>query len=144
MGRSHSKHDVVAPAPHMHRNAETSKPKEPKATAAQEPSHAHSTSQPSTSRAVRKPPSRGESDESTKHAHARLQNSSLDKLSKKKRPIPKIIVTGPSEELLVTSYSDMLPETKTIRDTEDYGAYTVHSRPSTVDAYRDREREHEH
>uniref|UniRef100_A0A803U0S8 Uncharacterized protein n=1 Tax=Anolis carolinensis TaxID=28377 RepID=A0A803U0S8_ANOCA len=70
--------------------------------------------------------------------------ASLDKLSKKKRPIPKIIVTGPSEELLVTSYSDMLPETKTIRDTEDYGAYTVHSRPSTVDAYRDREREHEH
>nr|XP_060644174.1 spermatogenesis-associated protein 33 [Anolis sagrei ordinatus] len=127
-------------APHMHRNAEISKPKAP---SVQEPSHAHSTGQPSTSRAVKKIPSPGESEESTKgqHAHARLQNSSFEKVGRKKRPIPKIIVTGPSEELIISSLSDVLPETKTIRDSEDYGPYTVHSRPSTVDAYRNRDSE---
>uniref|UniRef100_A0A670IZY3 Uncharacterized protein n=1 Tax=Podarcis muralis TaxID=64176 RepID=A0A670IZY3_PODMU len=61
---------------------------------------------------------------------------STDKLAKKKRLIPKIIVTGPSEEVLLNSYTDEIPETKTIRDTEDFGAYSVHTKPSTVDAYR--------
>ncbi|XP_061450238.1 spermatogenesis-associated protein 33 [Rhineura floridana] len=61
---------------------------------------------------------------------------SADKLGKKKKLIPKIIVTGPSEELLLNSFTDEIPDTKTIRDTEDYGAYNVHTKPSTVDAYK--------
>ncbi|KAH0619706.1 hypothetical protein JD844_000644 [Phrynosoma platyrhinos] len=62
--------------------------------------------------------------------------ASLEKFPRKKRLIPKIIVTGPSEEILVSSLTDVLPETKTIRDTEEYGPYNVHTKPSTVDAYK--------
>lgn len=58
----------------------------------------------------------------------------VDKSGKRKRIIPKIVVSGPSNEQL--TIGDELPETRTIRDTEDYGPYTVHSRPSTVDAYK--------
>lgn len=63
---------------------------------------------------------------------------SSEKLGKKKKlAVPKIIVTGPSDEVLMSSnLSDELPETRTIRDTEEYGPFTVHSKPSTVDAYR--------
>ncbi|XP_062997326.1 spermatogenesis-associated protein 33 [Elgaria multicarinata webbii] len=90
----------------------------------------HSSIQPSTSKAVKKTP-----------PHVMQVEVSADKLAKKKKLIPKIIVTGPSEELLLNSYTDELPETKTIRDSEDYGPYTVHSRPSTVDAYKTAEGE---
>nr|XP_020643909.1 spermatogenesis-associated protein 33 [Pogona vitticeps] len=68
--------------------------------------------------------------------HEDVAGVSVDKIAKKKRTIPKIIVTGPSEEALIQSITDVLPETKTIRDTEDYGAYSVHTKPSTVDAYK--------
>ncbi|XP_042294339.1 spermatogenesis-associated protein 33 isoform X2 [Sceloporus undulatus] len=110
-------------ATHMPRNAETSKPKDAKTTFQETSPHPHPANvQPSTSRAVRKPPPVGE--------------VSTDKIVRKKRLIPKIIVTGPSEEVLVNSLTDILPETRTIRDTEEYGPYNVHTKPSTVDAYR--------
>uniref|UniRef100_A0A7M4FVM6 Uncharacterized protein n=1 Tax=Crocodylus porosus TaxID=8502 RepID=A0A7M4FVM6_CROPO len=60
----------------------------------------------------------------------------VEKLAKKKRYIiPKIIVTGPLDE--EESYTDVdnLPESKTIRDTEYYGPYNVHTKPSTIEAY---------
>ncbi|XP_019360920.1 PREDICTED: spermatogenesis-associated protein 33 isoform X1 [Gavialis gangeticus] len=60
----------------------------------------------------------------------------VEKLVKKKRYIiPKIIVTRPLDE--EESYTDVdnLPESKTIRDTEYYGPYNVHTKPSTIEAY---------
>uniref|UniRef100_A0A8D0BDV4 Uncharacterized protein n=1 Tax=Salvator merianae TaxID=96440 RepID=A0A8D0BDV4_SALMN len=72
---------------------------------------------------------------STLTSHLFLAGSA-DKIPKKKKIIPKIIVTGPSEEFLTPSIIDELPETRTIRDSEDYGAYNVHTKPSTVDAYK--------
>ncbi|XP_072836898.1 spermatogenesis-associated protein 33 [Pogona vitticeps] len=125
MGRSHSKHEDVAGASHVHRNAEGSKTKDPKPAFQDQSPHMHSSTQPSTSKAIKKTV-----------PHVVQGEVSVDKIAKKKRTIPKIIVTGPSEEALIQSITDVLPETKTIRDTEDYGAYSVHTKPSTVDAYK--------
>ncbi|KAM6430620.1 spermatogenesis-associated protein 33 isoform 2-T2 [Liasis olivaceus] len=112
--------DTVEKA-HTHRTVENSKVKEPKQVFQDQ---THSGIQPSTSRAGKKLP-----------PHLMQVDASADKIAKKKRLIPKIIVTGPSEEVLINSFTDELPETRTIRES-DYGSFTVHSKPSTVDAYR--------
>ncbi|XP_033012838.1 spermatogenesis-associated protein 33 isoform X2 [Lacerta agilis] len=111
---------------HVHKNIDGSKAKEPKPAFQEQSQHMYGNIQPSTSgKATKKPV-----------PHPMQVEVSTDKLAKKKRLIPKIIVTGPSEEVLLNSYTDEIPETKTIRDTEDFGAYSVHTKPSTVDAYR--------
>ncbi|KAJ7312170.1 hypothetical protein JRQ81_006519 [Phrynocephalus forsythii] len=115
----------LVPASHVHRNAEGSKTKDPKSTFQDQSPHMHADTQPSTSKPIKK------------HTpHVMQGEVSVDKLGKKKKLIPKITVTGPSEEALIHSVTDVLPETKTIRDTEDYGPYNVHTKPSTVDAYK--------
>ncbi|XP_053126993.1 spermatogenesis-associated protein 33 isoform X2 [Hemicordylus capensis] len=116
-------------APHGHRSLESSKVKDSKSPVQQEQNpHLHqSPVQPSTSKAVKKPGA----------PHLLQIDASVDKPGKKKKfIIPKISITRPSDEVLVTTFADELPETKTIRDSEDYGPFTVHSKPSTVDAYR--------
>ncbi|KAL8195105.1 UNVERIFIED_CONTAM: hypothetical protein K2H54_046767 [Gekko kuhli] len=112
---------------HAHTGIDTGKIKDPKAQVKPEQNaHTHQgVAQASTSRPARK-----------SLAHSTHVEACSDKFGKKKRTIPKIVVSGPSNEQLTTTISDELPETKTIRDTEDYGPYTVHSRPSTIDAYK--------
>ncbi|XP_044283779.1 spermatogenesis-associated protein 33 [Varanus komodoensis] len=110
---------------HIHRNLESSKTKDSKQAIQDQSLHTHSSIQPSTSKGAKKTP-----------PHPMQAEVSADKLAKKKKLIPKIIVTGPSEEVLLSSLADELPDTRTIRDSEDYGPYTVHSKPSTIDAYK--------
>uniref|UniRef100_A0A674JN32 Uncharacterized protein n=1 Tax=Terrapene triunguis TaxID=2587831 RepID=A0A674JN32_9SAUR len=57
----------------------------------------------------------------------------LDKLMK--RVIPKIVVTGPLDDEMLSTSVDDLPESKTIRDIADSGLYNVHTKPSTIEAY---------
>ncbi|CAM4639641.1 unnamed protein product [Caretta caretta] len=59
----------------------------------------------------------------------------LDKLMKK-RVIPKIVVTGPLDDEMSSTSVDDLPESKTIRDIADSGSYNVHTKPSTIAAYK--------
>uniref|UniRef100_A0A8C4P9K3 Uncharacterized protein n=1 Tax=Dromaius novaehollandiae TaxID=8790 RepID=A0A8C4P9K3_DRONO len=55
---------------------------------------------------------------------------------KKKPPVPKIVITGPSEDSAsLTSLKD-LPEPRAIRDVANRGPYRAHRQPSTVEAYR--------
>ncbi|KAJ6657141.1 hypothetical protein lerEdw1_002730 [Lerista edwardsae] len=114
---------------HVHRSIDSGKVKDPTRPAfpqEQSPNIYQGSNQPSTSKAVKKVP-----------PHLVQVDGSSEKLGKKKKlAIPKIIVTGPSDEVLMSNLSDELPETRTIRDTEEYGPFTVHSKPSTVDAYR--------
>ncbi|XP_077167075.1 spermatogenesis-associated protein 33 [Paroedura picta] len=120
MGRSHSKHEDGAGGIDSGKIKDSKPQVKPEQNA-----HTHQgNSQASTSR------------QRKSLVHSTHLEASVDKPGKKKRVIPKIIVSGPSNEQLTTTIDDELPETKTIRDTEDYGPYTVHSRPSTIDAYR--------
>ncbi|XP_048371171.1 spermatogenesis-associated protein 33 [Sphaerodactylus townsendi] len=121
MGRSQSKHEDPAGG------IDTGKIKDPKIPQVKPEQNAHAhqgMGHPSTSRSPRK---------SLVHSNVEAP----DKQGKRKRTVPKIVVSGPSNEhLATTTIDDELPETKTIRDSEDYGPYTVHSKPSTIDAYR--------